>query len=52
MQALVDLAERDQSLQKEVIALVKRAMRTGTPAMKSRGRKLLKQLERFESHLA
>lgn len=50
MQALADLAQQNQSLQKEVIALVKRAMQSGTPAMKSRGRKLLKQLGLAGSH--
>jgi hypothetical protein len=52
MQALADLAKQDQSLHKEVIALVKSAMKTGTPAMKSRGRKLLKQLDFVDPRLA
>jgi len=45
MQALADLAEQDEQLLDQVLPLIDRLTRTGTPAMKSRGRKLLKQLE-------
>ncbi len=44
MQALADLAERDARLRSEVVPLIERLMQSGTPAMRSRGRKLLKQL--------
>lgn len=43
MQALADLAEHDEHLRGEVIDLLQSLMRTGTPAMKSRGRTLFKQ---------
>jgi hypothetical protein len=46
MQALVDLAAQDEQLLEKVTPLIERLTRTGTPAMKSRGRKLLKQLEK------
>src|SRR5260370_27140346 len=45
MQALADLAAQDEQLLEQVAPLIERLTRTGTPAMKSRGRKLLKQLE-------
>lgn len=44
MQALADLAAQDERLLEQVAPLIERLARTGTPAMKSRGRKLLKQL--------
>ncbi|HME07472.1 MAG TPA: hypothetical protein VKG25_10490 [Bryobacteraceae bacterium] len=44
MQALADLAAQDEQLLQQVQPLIERLTRTGTPAMKSRGRKLLKQL--------
>ena len=44
MQALAEFAERDASLRPDVIELAKEAASTGTPAMKSRGRKLLQRL--------
>jgi hypothetical protein len=51
MQALADLASHDlanhdERLRAQVIPLIERLIRTGTPAMKSRGRKLLKKLTR------
>lgn len=49
MQALVDLAAQDEELLAEVEPLIERLTRTGTPAMKSRGRKLLKQLSKLRS---
>jgi len=45
MQALADLAAQDEQLLEQVVPLIERLTRTGTRAMKSRGRKLLKQLE-------
>jgi hypothetical protein len=46
MQALADLAERDASLRSQVIPLLEELTRTGSPAMRSRGRKLLEKLSR------
>jgi len=46
MQALADLAERDASLRFKVIKLLEEFTTTGSPAMKSRGRKLLEKLKR------
>jgi hypothetical protein len=45
MQALADLAAQDEQLLDEVLPVLERLTRMGTPAMKSRGRKLLKQLK-------
>ncbi|MFQ5812528.1 MAG: hypothetical protein ACE5I2_04980 [Anaerolineae bacterium] len=44
MQALADLAEQDANLRSQVIPLLEELTRTGSPAMKSRGRKLLEKL--------
>ena len=44
MQALADLAEQDASLRSQVIPLLEELTRTGSPATKSRGRKLLARL--------
>jgi hypothetical protein len=44
MQALADLAERDAKLRPQVIKLLAELIETGSPAMKSRGRKLLNRL--------
>jgi hypothetical protein len=44
MQALTDLAQRDARLRSRVAPLMERLAKRGTPAMRSRGRKLLKQL--------
>ena len=44
LQALADLSDHDENLREDVIGLLRRALRTGTPAMKSRARKLLKRL--------
>jgi hypothetical protein len=46
MQALADFAERDAGLRPKVIQLLEELTRTGSPAMKSRGRKLLENLNR------
>lgn len=44
MQALADLAERNTHLREPVICLLEELTETGSPAMRSRGRKLLKKL--------
>ena len=44
MQALADFAERDESLRPRVVELLEELVETGSPAMKSRGRKLLAKL--------
>ncbi|MBE7552122.1 MAG: hypothetical protein HS126_13720 [Anaerolineales bacterium] len=44
MQALADLAEQDDRLRPQVIPLLEELTQTGSPAMQSRGRKLLRQL--------
>ncbi len=46
MQALADFADRDGELLAEILPLIERLTRSGTPAMASRGRKLLKRLRR------
>jgi hypothetical protein len=45
MQALADLAQQNEELKPEIYSLIKMLTRTGTPAMKTRGRKLLKILQ-------
>ncbi|MGA3346700.1 MAG: hypothetical protein ABSC76_17730 [Terracidiphilus sp.] len=45
LQGLADLARQDGSLLQEVIDLLRIHSRSGTPAMRARGRMLLKQLE-------
>ena len=47
MQALADFAERDADLRPKVIQLLEELTTTGSPAMKSRGRKLLEKLNRY-----
>jgi hypothetical protein len=47
MQALADLAARDAALLFEVLPLIERLTRSGSPAMKSRGRRLLKKLRQL-----
>jgi hypothetical protein len=44
MQALADLAERNADLRPGVVRTIKKLTRTGSPAMRSRGRKLLIKL--------
>jgi hypothetical protein len=46
MQALADFAARDANLRPRVVGLLRELTATGSPAMKSRGRKLLARLER------
>jgi len=45
MQGLADLTDQDVSLRPSVIRLIRSLTRTGTPAMRARGRKLLQKLE-------
>jgi hypothetical protein len=45
MQALADFAQTDASLRPQVIPLLEELTKTGSPAMKSRGRKLLQMLQ-------
>ena len=47
MQALADLAEKDANLRPRVIELLKDLTETGSPAMKSRGQKLLERLRQL-----
>lgn len=49
LQALADLAKMDEALQQQVIPLIEQAVRTGSPAVRSRGRKLLAQLQAGEA---
>ena len=44
MQALADFAARDANLRPQIVELVKELTETGSPAMKSRWRKLVKKL--------
>ena len=46
MQALADLAEQDAALRPQVIEWIQGLVHTGSPAMQSRGRKLLRRLSR------
>ena len=52
MQALADLVEQDSSLLPKVIELLEKHTRTGSPAMQSRGRKLLVKLKSKQSSAA
>lgn len=45
MQGLADLSAQNASLRPEVTELIRSLTRSGTPAMRARGRHLLKQLE-------
>jgi hypothetical protein len=47
MQALADLAAHDEQLRAQITPLIERLTKTDTAAMRSRGRKLLKQLARY-----
>ena len=46
MQALADIAEQDADLREPIIRQLEELTRTGSPAMQSRGRKLLAKLAR------
>ena len=50
LQAMTDLTEINSSLKKEVIKIIKQQMRKGSPAILSRGKKLLIKLESKEMH--
>ena len=52
MQALADLAEQDSTLLLKAIELIEKHTRTGSPAMQSRGRKLLVKLRSKQSSTA
>ena len=47
MQALADIAERDADLRPSILMQLQELTRTGSPAMQSRGRKLLARLARM-----
>jgi len=49
MQALADLAGPGARSRSEIAVLIEELVRKGTPAMKARGRKLLKQLQKSPS---
>jgi hypothetical protein len=44
MQALADIAAQDESLRRPVIEQLEKLTQTGSPAMRSRGRKLLRKM--------
>jgi hypothetical protein len=46
MQALADIAEQDAELRRPILKRLEALTRTGSPAMQSRGRKLLARLKR------
>jgi hypothetical protein len=46
LQALADIAERDEALRPTVVDLLQVALSSGSPAMRARARKLLTRLER------
>jgi hypothetical protein len=48
MQALAELAEGDEQLRRRVLPLLAELTRTGTPAMRSCGRRLLARLQQAE----
>jgi len=45
MQAMADLARQDEQLMPQTLALIREFTGNGTPAMRSRGRKLLQELQ-------
>ena len=49
MQALVELTRLQPALKEEVLPIIETLTQTGTPAMRARGRKLLKRLYRAEN---
>jgi hypothetical protein len=46
LQGLADLAQQDASMRGAVVELLRESVRSGTPAMRARSRKLLARLER------
>jgi hypothetical protein len=47
LQGLADIAKDDATLRSDVVEILRDAVRTGTPAMKARGRKLLGPLDKL-----
>lgn len=45
MQTLADLAEKDEDIRPQIIRKLEEIMKTGSPAMVSRGKKLIKKLK-------
>jgi hypothetical protein len=45
MQAMVDIADNDDQLKNEIYPIIKDLSETGSGAMRSRGRRLINQLE-------
>jgi len=45
MQGMADLASQDGALRPVVVPILEELTKSGSPAMRSRGRKLLKQIE-------
>ncbi len=45
LQGLADLAQQERSIRGEVVEVLREAVRSGTPAMKARSRKLLSEME-------
>lgn len=45
MQGLAELTQQDKSMKDEVLDLLRDLTRSGTPAMRARGRQLVKQME-------
>lgn len=52
MQALAELTEIEPALKEEVLPLIESLTQTGTPAMRARGRNVLKKLYKKESRRA
>jgi hypothetical protein len=52
MQALVELTQIEPELREEVLPVVELLTQTGTPAMRARGRNLLKKLYKVEKRQA
>ena len=48
MQAMADLAESDPAYQSRAVRVMKTALKSGTPAMQSRARKLLAQINKIQ----
>jgi HEAT repeat protein len=51
MDALASFAERNETILKEVIEIIKAQMESGSPSIISRGRKLLQRLERKKTNV-
>ena len=49
MQAMADLAAQEPALKPEIIPLLRQLTQTGSPAMQSRGRKLLRKLDEADA---